>query len=300
MAASLRDIRRKIKSIGGTKKLTQAMQMVAASKMQKAIKTAELTRNYSRLAWEIIQNIKKRGFSIEHPLLTAKESKNIVAILITSNRGLCGGLNTQIIKNFSLYIKSKQTSNNIKIITMGNKGKQFVSRYYKDMFLADFPIHDNICEFSDITSLAKIVLDDFTGNKLDHVEIFYNHFVSTLKQKPSEKQLLPIPDIDILKDISKSNTETGQKQVFEEYIFEPDIKSILDTILPEIIKIQLHQILLESVASEHSARMIAMKNATDNATDLIDDLSLTYNTLRQAAITREITEISAGAEALKI
>ena len=300
MAASQRDLRRKIKSISGTKKLTQAMQMVAASKMQKAIKSAEMSRDYSRLAWEIIQNIKSGASIAEHPLLIERPTKKILTVLITSNRGLCGGLNAQVIKKFSANINSNLDNKiDIKIITMGNKGKLFVSRYFKNLLIADFPSPDRIVEFSDITALSKIILDDYQTKKIDHVSIFYNHFASTLKQEATQKQLLPIPadsstDLETKKEVLNKKNTTNI-----EYKFEPDVKSILDTILPEILKIQMLQISLESNASEHSARMIAMKNATDNAADLIDDLTLTYNSIRQAAITKEISEISAGAEALR-
>jgi len=294
MAENLRDLRRKIKSIGGTKKLTQAMQMVAASKMQKAIKAAQMSRDYSHLAWNIVMNIKSKINISDHPLLTERAESNVIAILITSNRGLCGGLNAQVIKNFSAFIQNMKTKNkNIKIMTMGNKGKLFVSRYFNDLLIADFPYPDRIIEFSDISTLIKMILDDYQNKKIDHVSIFYNHFESTLKQISTSYQLLPIPMTKIMENNLKD------KSNFSEYIFEPDVKSILDVILPSVIKIQIQQILLESSASEYSARMIAMKNATDNARDLIDDLNLTYNSLRQSAITREITEISAGAEAFR-
>ena len=249
--------------------------------------------------WEF-QNIKSGASIAEHPLLIERPTKKILTVLITSNRGLCGGLNAQVIKKFSANINSNLDNKiDIKIITMGNKGKLFVSRYFKNLLIADFPSPDRIVEFSDITALSKIILDDYQTKKIDHVSIFYNHFASTLKQEATQKQLLPIPadsstDLETKKEVLNKKNTTNI-----EYKFEPDVKSILDTILPEILKIQMLQISLESNASEHSARMIAMKNATDNAADLIDDLTLTYNSIRQAAITKEISEISAGAEALR-
>lgn len=321
MATSLRDLRRKIKSIQGTKKLTQAMQMVAASKMQKAIQRAQMTRDYSRLAWEIIKNVGAKTEIAQHPLLQKREDKTIALILITSNRGLCGGLNAQIIRKISSYIREKKEKGiKTEIITMGNKGKNYISHYYKEMLVADFPTPDRLVEFSDITPLAKIALDDYIAGKYDRVCIFYNHFISTLRQTAIRRQLLPIPDLTEVEEYqlakgeqtgiqtpaspasSADRSADGQKPKtnFIEYKYEPDPKSVLDILLPRIIQTQLYQILLEASASEHSARMVAMKNATDNAEDLIGDLQLTYNSLRQATITKEITEIAAGAEALRI
>lgn len=309
MAANLRDLRRKIKSIQGTKKLTQAMQMVAASKMQKSIKQTEISRDYSRLAWEIIKNVGAKTDVSQHPLLQKREDKTIALLLITSNRGLCGGLNAQIIRKIVSYIKEKREKNiKTEIITIGNKGKLFIARYYKDLLVADFPAPDRLVEFSDIIPIAKLVLDDYQNGKYDRVCLFYSHFVSTLRQQPIRRQLLPIPDLteveeyQLGKKIDQNNLTTLQAYNPKsnlEYKFEPDVKSILDILLPSVIRLQIQQILLEANASEHSARMMAMKNATDNAEELIGDLTLTYNSLRQAAITREITEISAGAEALR-
>jgi len=296
MAASLRDLRRKIKSTQSTKKITQAMQMMASSKMQKAIKSAEKSRDYSRVAWEIVENIKLRTDLTRHLLLSERPLKKVLIVLVTSNRGLCGGLNAQVLRKLNLYLDELKKSNiSASLITIGNKGKLFVSRYLKDMLIADFPASDKAIDFANTQAMAKMILDDYALGKYDHVSIFYNHFASTLKQEPMQKQILPIAYLS--KEENQQLSE--QNNIKTEYKFEPDINYILDTMLPTIIKIQIHQILLEANASEHSARMIAMKNATDNASDLIDDLTLTYNSLRQAAITKEITEISAGAEALR-
>jgi F-type H+-transporting ATPase subunit gamma len=314
MAASLRDLRRKIKSIQGTKKLTQAMQMVAASRMQKAIQAAETSRNYANLTWQIIKNIRSGTDVSQHFLLSEREAKNIAVILVTANRGLCGGLNAQIIRQATIFIKEMQQKNiKIDLITIGNKGKLFASRFYKDIFVADFPLPDQKVSYSDITSVSKMILDDYQNKKYDHVYIFYNRFISTLTQEPIKKQLLPIPSLeenDKMSDIFIDNNEDSEKKestahklekklLNTEYKFEPDIQSVLNALLPNIIRTQLYQIMLEANASEQSARMVAMKNATDNAGDLIEDLTLTYNSLRQAAITKEISEISAGAEALR-
>lgn len=329
MGANLRDLRRKIKSISGTKKITLAMQMVSASKMQKAINIAEKSRDYSRLAWDIIKNIGSGVEESHHPLLVKREKKTIALILITSNRGLCGGLNSQIIRKLNSFIKEKQKKVfTIKIITIGNKGKQFVSRLYKDLLVADFPLPEGITEYSDVSSLGKLVIDEYCQENFDRVFVFYNHFISTLRQEAVSRQILPIPDMTEVEEYQlgksqitndKPASPAGRSQINPndqnlksetlthkpdnlnlEYKFEPDVKSILDSILPKIILTQIYQMFLEAYASEQAARMVAMKNATDNAGEIIDDLTLTYNSARQATITQEITEISAGAEALKV
>jgi len=338
MGANLKDLRRKIKSISGTKKITQAMQMVAASKMQKAINSAEKSRSYSRLAWDIITNIGSGATESHHPLLVKRDKKNIAIILVTSNRGLCGGLNAQILRKLNIFIKEKQEKGLvIKLFTIGNKGKQFVSRFYKDLLVADFPLPEGVIEYSDITALGKMIIDEYTKENFDRVFVFYNHFKTTLTQEAKSNQLLPIPDMNEVEEyqlgkpkttnekpaspaggseinpndqnsnIQTSNSykltamPTGRQatSLSKEYKFEPDVKSILDTILPKVIMTQIYQMFLEANASEQAARMIAMKNATDNAGEIIGDLTLTYNSARQAAITQELTEITAGSEALR-
>jgi F-type H+-transporting ATPase subunit gamma len=316
MGANLKDLRRKIKSITGTKKITQAMQMVAASKMQKAINSAEKSRSYSRLAWDIICNIGGGVEESNHPLLVKREKKNIAVILVTSNRGLCGGLNAQILRKLNIFIKEKQEKGfAVKLFTIGNKGKQFVSRFYKDLLVADFPLPEGVIEYSDVTALGKMIIEEYTKENFDRVFVFYNHFKTTLTQEAKSSQLLPIPDMNEVeeyqigkKDESKVESQKSNDQILSpnvsrltsiEYKFEPDVTSILNTILPKVIMTQLYQMFLEANASEQAARMIAMKNATDNAGEIIGDLTLTYNSARQAAITQELTEITAGSEALR-
>jgi len=301
MATSLRDIRRQIKSITGTKKTTQAMQMVSASKMQKAQKANTRTRDYTELAWKIIKNIPARNTITNHPFLEKRPTKNIACLLVTSNRGMCGSLNSQIIKKFAQFVKENEKEN-ISIITLGNKGKQFVAKTLKNNLIADFELKDSVLDFEETRNISKFMVKNFLEKKFDRVYIFFNNFQSTLVQVPTARQILPIADIEKVeeyqlgKDI-KDEIENNKKNLVE-YKFEPDQKAVLDILLPQVIETQIYQLILEANASDHSARMIAMKNATDNADDLISDLTLTYNSLRQAAITREISEITSGAEAL--
>jgi len=308
MAASLRDLRRKIKSISGTKKLTQAMQMVSASKMQKATKLAQASVSYTKLAWEIIKNIRTKTDVSNHPLLSNRPVKKIALILFTTNKGLCGGLNTQIFKKLTHFINERKINNSdIKLITVGNKGKNFAARFFKEMYFADFSYSDSTVNFNDITAISKLVIDGYRNKDYDAVYIIYNQFISTINQKAVIRQILPVPSLLEAEEWQKNEkiieqTETRQTDkisIKKEYVFEPNINFILNNIIPAIINTQIYQILLDANASEHSARMIAMKNATDNASNLIDDLSLTYNSMRQAAITNEINEIATGAEALR-
>lgn len=298
MALSTRELRRKIKSVQSTKQLTSAMQMVAASKMQRAIDNNQKTREYSRLAWEIVRDLALRIESISHPLLAERKIERSALILLTSNRGLCGSFNTQIIKKATECIKENP---NADLITVGTKGRNFMQRFYSKKIVADFPLSEKVIEFKEVSPIAKIVLDDFTAKKYDKITIVYNHFISKIKQEPTLRQILPIPKFsekigEKMFDSSENKEVTAKNQ---EYLFEPNMHEVLSIMLPKIIETQLFQIVLESNASEQSARMIAMKNASDNASDLISDLQLTYNTIRQAAITSEIAEISAGAEALR-
>lgn len=313
---STKELRNKIKSIGSTKKITQAMQMVAVSKMQKAIDNNSKSRAYSNLAWEVVRDVAANTDVSHHPLLalatpdTSKVSVvKIALIVVTSNRGLCAGFNANVIKKTLEFIKQNKDKE-ISLITVGQKGARYLQRFYREKIVADFPLPEAVVEFKDITPIAKIAIDDFASKKYDQVVVIYNHFVSKMTQEATVRQLLPIikseEEFPISNNQFPKNTEKANeakklmKQKSYEYKFEPDIKFVLDTMLPQIIKTQIFQILLESNASEHSARMIAMKNATDNASDLIDDLTLTYNSIRQAAITSEIAEISAGAESLRM
>jgi F-type H+-transporting ATPase subunit gamma len=303
MALSLRDLRRKIKSVTGTKKLTSAMQMVSASKMQKAIKNAQLSREYSHLSWEIIQNIKNKIDTSNFDLLKDRTVTKTAIILTSSNRGLCGSLNAQLFKKLSNYIKDLQSKKiNFDIYTIGNKAKSFTARFYKDNLIADYTLPERIISYNDILDISNLVISEFKSKKYDEILIFYNHFKSTLVQKPISRKILPIANSnkdDEWQMIINKDQKENNKLNESEYLFEPNVSLILEILLPTVIKTQIYQILLESNASEHSARMIAMKNATDNANNLIDDLTLTYNSMRQAAITSEINEIAGGAEALK-
>ena len=312
--ASTRELRRKIKSIKGTQKLTQAMQMVSAAKMNRAIQRAEASRTYSGLSWSIIQELLVRVGRDKHPLLDHRATQNVAIIVISSNRGLAGGLNTQLLRKVSETIKERQgAGKTVSVFSMGKKSTQFIARYYGDTLKGDFPTPDTVGSMADITDLATITIDGFLDKKYDEVVVCFNEFKSMLSQVPTIRTLLPVKEEDSSATVSfrgadeKSHSEKSEishsvrndTSTTSDVIFEPSQERVLDVLLPRAVRTQLYQMLLDANASEHAARMLAMKNATENAGEIIDDLTLTMNGVRQAGITREISEISAGAEALK-
>lgn len=303
---SIRDIKRRIKSIVNTKQITRAMEMVAAAKMQKAQVQALKTRAYARAALEILKNVSAQTPPELQPLLQKNESKKICILLITSDKGLCGGYNANILKKALDFAKRKEKENfKIDFIVLGKKGRDFLQRFGFNIIAEFFDLSDKI-GILDITPIAQIPIDDFSKKIYREVYLIYTDFITTLKQLPKIKKLLPLTQEDLIKlaEIGKNIPETikeKEKKLTKsyEYIFEPDARLVLKTMLPRLVEMQIYQAVLESNASEHSARMVAMKNATDNAKDIIEDLTLSFNQARQAAITKEISEISAGKAALE-
>lgn len=321
--AGIRDIKRQIKSIGNTKKITKAMEMVAAAKMRKAIEAVLRTRTYANLSWETILNLSRfsaaRGEPL-HQLLTKREEiKKIGIILITSNRGLCGGFNAAIINKVHQSIKKYQQEGErvvieAEFILTGKRGRA-VYHHHGYSIVADFPKLDLAAEVREIVPIAKMVINEFLTGTYDKIMVAYTDFVSPAKQIPRVRQLLPIDitsedrylgivgkdsrvglDDDFIK--VKEEAHLKDEKYLYEYIFEPSPAEVLDEMIPRLIEAQLYQALLESNASEHSARMNAMHQATEAAGDMISDLTLYYNKARQEKITAEIAEISAGANAL--
>ena len=311
--ANTKEISRRIRSIGNTKKITKAMEMVSAAKMRKAIEAVLKTRTYANLSWETILNLAKLAPDGEerNPLLqTRSEIKKVALILITSNRSLCGGFNMTIInKAKESIIKHNHPTD---LILIGTKG-EILGRHYPTA--AIFPKGDLSVNSKETNPIAKMVIADFLSGKYDKVLVAYTDFVSPAKQIPRVKQLLPI-GIETQDEFlgivgasdnvptSKEYIETKAKKHLEtddftyEYTFEPSPAEVLEKVLPKLIQVQLYQALLESNAAEHSARMAAMHQANEAAADMVSELVLYYNKARQAAITAEIAEISAGANAL--
>lgn len=286
----VRDIKRRIKSIQGTRKITRAMQLVSAAKMRKAQVAVVSSRTYSGLAWELILNLAK-SLETRKPLLSVfPKAKKIGIVLLSTNRGLVGGLNT----NLAAKIKSLQTETEIitEIISYGKKGRDLAIKLNQNI-VADFPKIDRSISIEEIYPLAKFVIDAYKTGNYKQILIVYNLFISTINQKATVKQLLPFAS-EVVSQAKKPGEDVELKSYGYNYLFEPNPKRVLDHLLPRIIESQIYQAILESDASEHSARMIMMKNATDAAGDLINDLTLTYNQIRQNKITTELAEITAG------
>jgi F-type H+-transporting ATPase subunit gamma len=313
--ANTKEIVRRIKSVNSTKKITRAMEMVAAAKMRRAIEAVLKTRTYANLSWETVLNL-SRGSSENdelHPLLAKrKEIKKAAIILITSNRGLCGGFNTAVINKAHESVKlHKQPTD---FIVIGKKGKS-VYKYFGYNIVAEFPKADIISEVKEVLPISQMVVEDFKSGKYDKILVVYTDYVNVSKQIPRVRQLLPVdittqeehlgvvgddPRVGADKEYieEKEKKHLSDSKFIYDYTFEPSPSEVLDEMIPRLIEVQLFQALLEANASEHSARMTAMHQATDAANDMVQELTLFYNKARQAAITAEIAEISAGANAL--
>ncbi len=321
MAQSTRDIKRRIKSISSTRKITRALEMVSAAKMRRAVESTLASRNYALAAWDILTNISTTTDSNLHTLFSARPVANILIVLVTTNKGMCGGVNVQLIKKVVDQIKNPERlarangkhvsvdTDKIKIsfVTVGKKGEEIVKRLSYEI-VASFSDLPEKFTAKDIKSIADLAIVDYASEKFDKVLIAYTDFVSVISQKPKLRQLLPLSKVDLEKTIAEtqsgrlmedSDKEKKMEQVkITEYLFEPTPEVVLDKLVNRLIEMQIYQALLESRASEHSARMMAMRNASDAAGEMIDDLTLTYNQARQANITRELIEIVSGASAL--
>jgi F-type H+-transporting ATPase subunit gamma len=284
---STRDIRRRIKSVKNTAQITKAMQMVAAAKMRKAQQAALVGRPYADLMNAILAEAGPRIASFKHPLMEIRAVRKRAVIVVSSDRGLCGGLNSNLFRE-----AGKLDKNTTIFVTAGRKASQFVART-KRQLAAEFTYKDTPT-FAEARAVSKFAQDLFLKGEADSVDILFTNFVSTLVQQPKTIPFLPVGKIQAVtvgtnapaQDLQKAGPRT------DSFEFEPDEKSVLGALLPHSLNFQMHQILLEAKASEQSARMVAMKNATDNAKQLIKDLTLEYNKLRQANITKELLEIT--------
>ena len=272
--ANTRDLKRRIKSVKNTSQITKAMEMVAATKMRRAQNQALSGRPYSENLSEALARLLPKINIESHPLLLGNKSDKVGVILLSTDKGLVGALNTNLIRSVSTLSAS--------FYTVGKKGRVFIARTGKDL-KADFENTDTI-SFRQAKQLAKIITEAYLSGEIGEVYLVYPQFVSTLKQEAKKKKILPI--------------ELTEMPEAKEFLFEPNADELLDFILIHQVEEQIYQALLETKASEHSARMVAMKNATDNAKDLVEDLQLNYNQTRQDAITREILEIASASAAM--
>src|SRR5471032_1999557 len=287
--ASTRDIRRRIKSVKNTRQITKAMELVAASKMKKAQTAALAGRPYAQLMAEMLAALADRVEESFHPFLVKREVRTRGIILVTFDKGLCGPLNGNL---FKLVTDIKTPA---KYAAIGRKGAQFLARTKRDL-LADFQVGDRAA-FADVRAAAEFMVKQYLEGVVDTVEIIWPRFKNTLIQLPTLMPLLPLTSVKAA--VAELRAEGGQpataKTSDSQMLFEPDAATVLEALLPLYVNREVHQQVLDAKASEHSARMVAMKTAKDNATKLLGDLTLEYNKARQAAITQEILEISAAA-----
>lgn len=299
MAAGTRNIKRRIKSVKNTRKITKAMELVAASKMRRAVASVVGTRPFTTLAWETVASVAKVTDPASHPLLAPRsEVKRVLFVLFTSDRGLCGGFNTRMIKEAVQKLKGLEGIE-VDVLTVGKRGADAMRRSKRSV-AASFTDLTNSPKFEDTLPIAKLVMTDYLSGKYDRVLMGYTDFVSAVTQNPHIMDLLPLKQTES-KDLGHLQEEKPESHPTQatEYLFEPSPSDVLDALLPRIVETMIWQALLESAASEHSARMMAMRNASDSAADMIDSLTFTFNQVRQAGITREIAEISSGKAALE-
>jgi F-type H+-transporting ATPase subunit gamma len=290
---SLRDIRRRIRSIRNTAKITKAMELVAASRLRRAQTRVTAARPYSeamRALMAELGGISPGGGPSLHPLLVQREIRNVGVLLVTPDRGLAGALNTNVIRRGTeVIVETERTdSHGVQVVTVGRKGQDFLVRRGRNLLGTFSGIIDRVT-YDDVIPIARVIMDSFVSGQIDRAVLVYPRFISTLSQRPELVQLLPI---------EPPQSTPGERRQRLDYIFEPDPQSILEQLLPRYIEVQIYQAILETAASFFSAQMVAMRNATDNANDLVQSLSLTYNKVRQANITREVTEIASAAEAM--
>lgn len=297
--ASVREIKRRIRSVKNIAQVTRAMQMVAASKMRRAQEQALASRPYAAKAWEILTHLAAQRGNVEqlHPLLTQRDDvKNVAIIMITADKGLAGAYNGNVIRAVSRFMRENDRQD-AGLITVGRKGRDFMVRFGRKVVaeFTDLPPQPAVV---DVSPIARLAIDSFLLGEYDEVYLAYTDFINTLTQEPTIRLLLPIRLGSV--DSKVMSEYLGQEQTMStaEYLYEPDPATLLDTILPRFTELQIYQAVLEALASEHSARMVAMRNATENAKELVSDLTLTYNKVRQDAITKEMLDIAGGAEAL--
>jgi len=284
---STRDIRRRIRSVKNTAQITKAMQMVAAAKMRKAQQAALVGRPYAELMNSILAEAAPRIAGFEHPLMKTREVKKTGIILVSTDRGLCGALNGNLTRE-----AAKLDKNTTVFVSAGKKGAQFVART-KRQLAAEFTYKD-APTFAEARAISRFAQEMFLKGEVDAVDIMFTNFISTLVQQPKRIPFLPVGTIKAVTAGVGAPAQELQSAGprIDTFEFEPDEKTVLGALLPHSLNFQVHQILLEARASEHSARMVAMKNATDNAKQLIKDLTLEYNKLRQSNITKELLEIA--------
>ena len=291
--ASGKELRSKIKSVENTKKITKAMEMISVSKMRKAQERMRAARPYSEKIRNIATNLGKANPEYIHPFLKPNDGKSIGFILVTTDKGLCGGLNSNLFRQITLKLRDTQSAGKTPLtVAIGGKGLGFLNRIGAKVVshvthLGDKPHLDKLI------GPVKVLLDAYIKGEVSAVYLSYNKFVSTMRQEPVLEQLLPLSAAKMQEETKASGTQAAW-----DYIYEPDAQAVIDELLVRYAEALVYQSVAENMASEHAARMVAMKAATDNAGNVIAELKLIYNKTRQAAITKELSEIVAGAAAV--
>lgn len=286
--ASTRQLKGRIRSVKSTKQITKAMELVAASKMRRAQEAAQSTSMYAQLATELLNRLSQDGETTRHPLYEEREVKKRIVILITSNRGLAGAYNTNVIKRYLARLKDDDKDNiQTGAIAIGKKGAQLAIRLKNDHVIS---VYNDLIDHpggAELKAVTTTIINEFLAGNADSVEVIYTQYINSMTQQAVTKTLLPA-----------GFEESEVSEALTAATFEPSSEEVISAATIRLIEAQLFQALLDSVASEHSMRMLAMKNATDNANDLVDDLTLEMNKVRQADITQELAEISGGVEAM--
>jgi F-type H+-transporting ATPase subunit gamma len=281
----IRKVRRRIRGVQNIAKITRAMEMIAASKMRKAQERGLAGRPYSQKIEQVIADLAALpDIGLQHPLLQRRPVQRMTVVHITPDRGLCGGLNANLNRRLASFILEQKVP--VRVIAVGRKGRDFAVRYSCEM-CAEFIQLGDRPSFLDTLPISHIVIEDYSNELIDQVYISYAQFVSTMVQRPVMKQLLPVEPAGIPR---AENVD---------YIYEPGAEAVLGALLPRFVEMEIYHAILESIASEQSARMVAMRNATDSANELIGDLTLLYNKARQEAITKELLDITGGVAALE-
>lgn len=286
MPEHMRDIKRRIRSIKNTQQITKAMEMVAAARLRRAQDKVAAARPYAREIREMIRRVVCTLEEVAHPLLVHRERRYVGYVVFTSDRGLCGAFNAHVIRKAQVQLTEEREKG---LIVVGRKGRDYFRRR-GFTFLAEFLALGDDPTLAQAQGIARTLISLYEGNILDEINLVYTEFISVGRQRPVVAKLLPVEPFTF---------EEGEREQMRDYLFEPDPEAVLEMLLPRFIESQLYLALLEAKASEHAARMLAMGNATENAGEMIRQLTLSFNKARQAAITKEIAEIVGGAEALK-
>ncbi len=292
--AGARDIKRKIKSVANTRQITKAMELVSTAKLRKAKSKLDITKPYFETVLKTIKKIIKNENNLKHKYLVEREKKNTLYIIITADRGLCGGYNSNVLKKAVKMIENNDT--NAKLVTVGKQGLKFFKNSPHEIIKSLTQISEKP-SFDDAKELSNLALKLYDEERVDEIIFVYTRMITSLNLEPTDLTLLPV-SVDIEKE-KKTKENKKEREMRDLVTYEPSAEVVLDFIIPKYVESVIYGGLIESSASEQSARRIAMESATDNADEMIEELTLTYNQARQAAITQEITEIVGGAEALK-